>query len=202
MTAVVFFYDYGSPYSYLAATQLPHLEALGAAVERVPLSVLALQSRVGNAPTSMTCAPKRDYVAKDLARWAERYGVPLATNPTFSTTDFKALRRGSALASRLGDLQAYDAAIWPALWADRADLTDSERLRALLARSELDETRYRDDALQSVDGDLATNLDRAVASAAFGTPTFVAEHQIFFGNDRLFFLEDLLGRIGPAFVES
>ena len=187
MADVSFFYDYGSPYSYLAWTQLPRLVRLGAAVMRMPLSVLALQRRVGNPPTPMTCAPKRAYVAQDIQRWADHYRVPLAANPAFVATDFRALLRGGTLAPRLGELPAYDDALWPALWARGADLASVGRLGATLAGSGIDAaampTRSRkaptpiSPAISTAPKPWArsahrlSSLDRRCSSAMIGSPS-------------------------------
>ena len=58
-----FFFDFRSPYSYLANTQLP---GLGAEVAYRPFEILALMKEVGNVPTSIICKPKSKYLGADL----------------------------------------------------------------------------------------------------------------------------------------
>ena len=71
------FYDFRSPYSYLAFTQLRDMD-----VEIVlrPMQILKVMEKVGNVPTTITCAAKGRYARNDLARWARRYGITL--NPS------------------------------------------------------------------------------------------------------------------------
>lgn len=76
--AIEYFYDFRSPYSYLAYTQLRLMD--GAIVPK-PMQILKVMERVGNVPTTITCAAKGRYARTDLGRWAQRYGVMLAHQP-------------------------------------------------------------------------------------------------------------------------
>ena len=71
------FYDFRSPYSYMAYTQLIGMD-VGVALR--PMKILKVMELVGNVPTTITCKVKGRYARIDLARWAQRYGVPL--NPS------------------------------------------------------------------------------------------------------------------------
>ncbi len=78
---VDFFFDFVSPYSYLAQTQLPALqERTGARFRLWPMHLLNLMKQVGNAPTTVLCANKLKYATRDIGRWVSRYGVPFQLN--------------------------------------------------------------------------------------------------------------------------
>src|SRR5215471_8488008 len=78
---VTFYYDFASPFAYLASTQIERVarEAGGAEVRWRPILVGALFRKVGTAdvPLETFGAAKRDYYRRDLARWADWWGVPL-----------------------------------------------------------------------------------------------------------------------------
>lgn len=74
---IEFFYDFRSPYSYLALTQLVKLDA---ELDLRPMQILKVMEMVGNVPTTLTCKAKSDYARADLGRWSQRYGVGL--NPS------------------------------------------------------------------------------------------------------------------------
>ena len=79
---IEFSFDFVSPYSYLAATQLPGLiQTTGAEIVYRPFRVLDLMKIVGNRPTTMECQNKGNYSGVDLARWAARYKVTFQRNP-------------------------------------------------------------------------------------------------------------------------
>ena len=71
------FYDFRSPYSYLAFTQLREMDV---DIAFRPMKILKVMEKVGNVPTTITCAAKGRYARVDLGRWAQRYGVTL--NPS------------------------------------------------------------------------------------------------------------------------
>ena len=73
MAAIDFYFDYRSPYSYLAQSQLGDL-ALEIRLVRCPRR----HEAVNNTPTTITCAAKNRYAGADLGRWAARYGIPFA----------------------------------------------------------------------------------------------------------------------------
>jgi 2-hydroxychromene-2-carboxylate isomerase len=74
---VDFFFDFVSPYTYLAQTQLAGLkERTGARFRLWPMHLLNLMKQVGNVPTTVLCANKLKYATQDIGRWVARYGVP------------------------------------------------------------------------------------------------------------------------------
>src|SRR5690606_34151483 len=75
--SIEFFYSFGSPYSYLAFTQLREMDVR---IAYRPMRILEVMEKVGNVPTTITCAAKGRYARMDLARWCQRYGIPL--NPS------------------------------------------------------------------------------------------------------------------------
>ena len=76
-----FFFDFGSPTTYLAHTQLPGIAAqAGATLVYRPMLLGGVFKATGNA-SPVTVPAKGQWMFGDMARWAKRYGVPLAMNP-------------------------------------------------------------------------------------------------------------------------
>ena len=81
-----FYFDFPSPYSYLAHTQLSRIAAEhSAAVAYHPFRILELMKIVGNRPTTIECRNKSKYAGADLQRWTRRYKVDFARNPHLKT---------------------------------------------------------------------------------------------------------------------
>src|SRR5438093_13117052 len=77
---VEFFFDYGSPFSYLANTQLPGIAArTGASIVYRPMLLGAVLKATGNS-SPMAVPAKGRYMGRDLERWAKRYGVDYQRN--------------------------------------------------------------------------------------------------------------------------
>lgn len=193
---VDFFFDFISPYTYLADTQLAALqERTGARIRYRPMHLLNLMKLVGNVPTTVICANKMKYAGQDLGRWVARYGVPFQMNPHLFAGDQSLSLKGALVAQKQGPdaAGAYNRAIFRAFWIDAVDTNDRRRLEACLEAAGLDGRRILEAAEQSEYADLlAKNTGFAVECGVFGSPTFIVGEEMFFGNDRLEFLEERL----------
>lgn len=186
-----FFFDFASPYSYLAHSQLA---GLGAEVIVRPMQVLKVMEAVGNQPTTIQSPAKGRYAFADLGRWAQRYGVPL--NPgRMRTNDSAACARAVLAAGLLGQANAATAAIFHAFWGAAEPLRTNEEILAVLGHAGLDAGALRpllDDP--TVADELAANTAEAAERGVFGAPTIFVGEDMFFGNDRLDFVRERLGQ--------
>src|SRR5262245_48119490 len=168
-----FFYDIGSPYSYLAATQVDAVGARhGVPVRWRPFLLGAVFKATGNVmPASI--AAKARWMLDDLQRWAAHYGVPFRMSSHFPLNTLRTQRVLTAAGlADTASLPRLSLALYRAYWAeDRNVAVDEEIARAagvagldgarLLAAAELPETK---DALRAT-------TDEAIARGAFGAPT-------------------------------
>jgi 2-hydroxychromene-2-carboxylate isomerase len=188
--AIEFFFDFASPYSYLAHSQLP---ALGAEVTVRPMQVLKVMEAVGNQPTTIQSAAKGKYAFADLTRWATRYAVPL--NPgRMRTNDSAACARAVLAAGRLGKANAATAALFHAFWGVAEPLRTSDEILEVLGKAGLDVAALRpllDDP--AIAAELDANTKEAAERGVFGAPTIFVGEDMFFGNDRLDFVRERLG---------
>lgn len=189
-----FFFDFGSPTSYLAWTQLPKLAAdCGAQLVWKPMLLGGVFKATGNASPVMVPAKGR-WMFQDMARWARRYGVPLAMNPHFPINTLTLMRCAVGLQLRRpADFEPYVATVFRAMWATPCNLGDAEVLAATLQRAGFDAEALL--ALASdpeVKARLVANTDEAVARGVFGAPTVFVGEQMFFGQDRLDFVREAL----------
>lgn len=191
---VEFFFDYGSPFSYLASTQLPGLAARSdASVVYRPMLLGAVLKATGNS-SPMTVPAKARYMGRELERWAGRYGVSFQSNPFPFLGNTLRLMRGAVASQNLGVFDRYHPAVFAAAWAERRDLGDEAVFRAVLERAGVD----ADDILRSIDEQGAKDQLRGVTEIAvergvFGAPTFFVGEEMFWGNDRLDWVERALG---------
>lgn len=188
--AIEFYFDFVSPYSYLAITQLPTLARQhGAEIVYKPFRILELMKLVGNRPTTIESKNKLRYAGADLRRWAAKYGVSLQRNPHQNKFDSALLLRGALVAADDGAAAAYVSEVFGAMWNSERDLSEhAEFVRVLeqagLAGEKLIERATRDDVGTRLDRETAAAADRGV----FGSPSFFVGGELFFGNDRLEFI--------------
>lgn len=184
-----YFFDYVSPYSYLGDSQVPGLvERTGAELVYRPMLLGGVMQASGNKPPASVAA-KGKYMLTDIARWVERYGLELRFNPHFPVNTVKPMR-GALVALEEGFFPAYHQALFAAMWRDEKNVGDAEVLGAVADAAGLDGAkllaRIEESAIKE---QLKANTAEAVERGAFGAPTFFVGDDMFFGNDRLDFLE-------------
>jgi 2-hydroxychromene-2-carboxylate isomerase len=190
---VEFCFDVGSAASYLAYTQLPKIaKAADAKIIWHPMLLGAVFKATGNSSPASVPA-KGAYMGRDLARFAARYGVPFASNPDFPINTTLMMRIATSLVHDPEILQRYLDVVFTHMWALPVNLGDVAVLKAklsaagfdadmLVAQAEHDETKAA----------LRTATDDAVARGVFGAPTFFIRGEMYFGQDRLDFVQAAL----------
>ncbi len=187
-----FYFDYGSPATYLAHTQMPGLAArTGAEIAYRPMLLGAVFKATGNA-SPVAVAAKGRYMWTDLERFARRYGVPFRLNPHFPVITL-AVMRGAVAAQEDGVFEAYNAAVFRAMWVDGRAMAEAEVVARTLDEAGLDSARFAVRIAEApVKDRLKASTGEAVTRGAFGAPTFFVGDEMFFGQDRLDFLEAAL----------
>ena len=193
MPRVEYFFDYVSPFAYLADTQLPALaQRTGAEIVHRPFFLGGVMQATKNSPP-ITVPSKGRYMFVEIQRWAKRYGVPANPNPHFPVNTLTAMRVAVAALGepRFGDLHR---ALFRAVWVDGKNLADEAVLEATVAAAGLDAAALLARAKEQAAKDaLRRNTEEAVERGAFGAPTFFVGDEMFWGNDRLDFVEEALG---------
>ena len=182
-----FFYDLGSPYSYLASTQLEGIEArTGVTARLFPITLGGLRKTTGH---QMPPAAQLKYMSDDTARWAKQYGVPMQIPRVFPASTIQALRATLA-ADRVGKQREAMRALFHTYWAEGNDLSDAAVLERVLGSAGLDGVALVKAAgEQEIKDQLRRNTSLALDRGVFGVPTFFVGERSFWGNDRLHFVE-------------
>ncbi len=191
---VEFFFDVGSPASYLAATQLPRICAeTGATLVYRPMLLGGVFQTTGNA-SPMEIPVKGRYVFDDLLRYARRYHVPLRQNPFFPINTLLLMRAAVALQQRQPDrFLPYVDAVFKAIWVDAMDMGDASVVAAVVEHIGLDPASVMAAVTDhEVKATLKTTTEEAVRRGVFGAPTFFVGTTMLFGQDRLEFVRELL----------
>lgn len=190
-----FFFDLGSPATYLAYTQLPALcAATGAQLVYQPMLLGGVFKATGNA-SPITIPAKGRYMFDDLARYARRYNVPLKFNPHFPINTLMLMRAVTGI--QLHQPERFDDfvdCLFRALWVEGRHLGDPEVVAAVLAEHGFDPEKVlalaNDEAVKAA---LKDNTEQAVKRGVFGAPSMFVGSQLFFGQDRLEFVREALG---------
>jgi 2-hydroxychromene-2-carboxylate isomerase len=191
--AIDFYFDFISPFSYLAHQRLPELaRRFGYALAYHVADLAELKQLAGNTAPKITAVPlKLRYSRVDQKRWADRYGVPIA--PPSGSHDSSWLNRGTFYAADRNQSGDYVTAVWTKMRSDGRDLAEESTWRetakdlgwepddfVTFVRSADSQARYRQSTQQ------------AHARGVFGVPTMLIGGEMWWGNDRLDFLEEFL----------
>jgi 2-hydroxychromene-2-carboxylate isomerase len=191
---VEFFFDLGSPASYLAWTQLPGIcQCENASLVFRPMLLGGVFRATGNASPAAIPAKGR-YAMIDLMRFAQRYGVPLVPNPYFPVNTLMLMRGATGIQTHAPQrFQDYLRAIFGALWHDALDLNQPAQVASVLAKTGFDPAQviaWASDA--GIKDTLRSTTDEAVSRGVFGAPTIFVGGDMFFGQDRLDFVREAL----------
>lgn len=190
-----FYYDFGSPTAYLAHKRLGQLAGQYAVdVVYKPMLLGGVFKATGNNSPVAIPAKGHYMMAHDLPRFARRYGVAMNPNPFFPINTLNLMRMAIA-AQRLDCASAMIDAVYEAVWVQEKDMGDTAVVAAVLTEHGLDAEAL---LALSQDAQVKTELiactEAAVARGVFGAPTFFMDGEMYFGQDRLDFVEDALQR--------
>lgn len=191
---VEFFFDLGSPASYLAYTQLPSLcREAGAELVYRPMLLGGVFQATGNASPAMIPVKGR-YMIRDLARFAERYGVPMRFNPHFPINTLTLMRL--LVAVQLHQPERFDdalKALFRAIWVDGVNMGDLAKVAGVLVAAGFDAAQLQAQIAEpAVKDTLKATTEEAVKRGVFGAPTCFVGEEMFFGQDRLDFVREAL----------
>jgi 2-hydroxychromene-2-carboxylate isomerase len=190
MAVLEFFYDFVSPYSYLASTRVEaEVAKVGGTVRFRPFLLGGVFNATGNKAPIENPAKAR-YLPSDLTRWARRLGVPFAWPARFPVLTVLPLRAAFA-AEKHGKLVPFTHAVYRAYWGDGKDVSEAAVVGEAAASVGLDPTALLAEAPAFKDA-LKAQTQEAVDRGAFGAPTFFVGDDMFLGNDRLDFAVEAL----------
>ena len=195
---VEFYYDLVSPYSYLAYGQIGRIcKETGAELVLRPMLLGGVHKEAGiKAPIETKL--KSRYQARDIRRWAEYYGVALRFPDPFPFRTLKTMRAATFLRER-DELEAFTDAAFALYWQEGGapkgfeEADEDDPLRSVARRMGADpeevlEGASSSDAKQGLKDATSGALQRGV----FGAPAFFVGDEMFWGNDRLHFVQAAL----------
>jgi 2-hydroxychromene-2-carboxylate isomerase len=189
---VEFFFDYTSPATYFAHWLLPKIaERTGAEIIYRPFLLGGVFKACGNT-SPMAVPAKGAWLITDLKRFAKRYNLAFELNPHFPVPTIHLLR-GAIWIQESGDLKAYSDAMFKAVWAEKRNMGDNGEVARVLEALKIDITGFQAAiSRQDIKDKLKSNTDEAVQRGAFGAPTMFVGEEMFWGQDRLDFVEEAL----------
>jgi 2-hydroxychromene-2-carboxylate isomerase len=195
MTATVqYFFAPQSPWTYLGHLRFWDIaRKAGATIEVLPVDLGGKVFPIsGGLPLSKRAPQRQAYRLIELKRFSEFLHAPLNLQPRFFPV------AGDDAAKLIIAVDQHDGtdaamhiadAVLRAVWAEERNIADEAKLAALLKERELPARRLEDAHSQAVAGRYEANTKRAIDAGVFGAPSYVIDGEIFWGQDRLDFVE-------------
>jgi 2-hydroxychromene-2-carboxylate isomerase len=194
---VDYYFSVLSDWAYFGGERLERLaRKYGVRINHMPIRLAAVYAGTGGIILQKRSKQRQDYRVVELIRWRDYLGIPIELFPKHYPTD-DLLSSCMIIAAKLSGADAglLANAIRRAIWAENRDIADAETLlkianglgmdaEQLLARARADST------VQELERYTQEAQDRGV----FGSPFYLFGDEIYWGQDRLQFLEEALGR--------
>jgi 2-hydroxychromene-2-carboxylate isomerase len=196
-----FWYDFASPWTYLASTQIENVaHRASARLIWRPMLLGAVFKQVGTPDVPALAMP--EYYSRELNLWAEYWNVPFRFTTRFPMRTVTALRLALLAGDRIAPLSH---ALFEALWVDDRDISDEVELADILKTEGLDAEAMLEQTKQpEAKQKLIDATSEAVKRGVFGSPTFIVKHPegdiLFWGQDRFELVEKVLGGWRPKSV--
>ena len=190
MTTVEFFFDYSSPWTYLAFDRIEAFcEKNNAELIWKPFLVGGVFNKVNPSVYQRRenpVPPKDNYYRKDMNDWARYQEITLIKPSVFPLNSVKALR-GAFVAIEEGKISDYSRECFKAYWTDDKDISKEEILQSIAEAAGMDgEAFMAKIAEEPIKRKLFETTDEIISREGFGSPTFfINKTDMYFGNDRL-----------------
>lgn len=181
MKHIDFYFDFISPYAYLAFEELPHaLQGLSYSVRYKPVLFGAMLTQLGQmGPAEIP--GKREWTYRQILWLAHSRGVPLQMPASHPFNPLALLRLATACDAAGQPNRYVCETILRHVWIGGAEASDAARLAALTQTL----APARDPSDASVKQQLKGHTDEALAAGAFGVPAMVVDGRVFWGQDSL-----------------
>jgi 2-hydroxychromene-2-carboxylate isomerase len=191
MRKLEFWFEFGSTYSYLTAMRIADAaEACGVPVTWRPFLLGPVFGAQGwNTSPFNIYKAKGEYMWRDMARRAARYGLPFRRLPESGPGAFP---QNGLTAARMALLgldegwgEAFTRKVYSAEFAEGLDIADTNLLQRLAAEAGADGDVLARAQAQANKDRLKANVDESFRLGVFGAPSFIVDGELYWGDDRL-----------------
>lgn len=196
MKQITFYFDLGSPYSYVGFHRIQQIAAqYQTEVVWKPMLLGGVFKATGNS-SPMTIPAKARYSMIDLGRWSKLWNIPVQMNPYFPINTLNLMRIISAVQIyQPENFQKILNGLFDAMFGNPRNLNDINELANVAQGLGLEITQVQAWlADEQVKAQLKQVTEQAIARGVFGAPTWFVDDEIFWGIDHLHFLEMQLSK--------
>ena len=194
MASIDYFLSTISPFTYLAGDRLEQVAAKhGATITYKPFDVVGNFARTGGTHPSERHDSRKTYRLQELKRISKRQEMPINLQPAFWPTNPAPSSYAIIAAQNAGggNVGALVRAFLAACWTEEKNIAEDEIVKDCLTAAGFD-PELADSGLMVGAETFAANNEEAVTRGVFGAPSYLVGNEVFWGQDRLSFLDDYL----------
>jgi 2-hydroxychromene-2-carboxylate isomerase len=193
---IEYYYSTRSIYAYFGAARIVALaRRFGRTLVHRPVDLSRVVPAAGSQPFAERSATVRRYqFGREIERWSEYLGIPALVDPTHHYGD-RTLPSGFVIAAQAqgADVDTLHHALLQALWRDDRDIGDAAVLGAIARECGIDPAPLLADALSAAtQAAFVAGTEAAIAAGVLGSPSYVVDGEMFYGQDRLMMVERAL----------
>ena len=197
MTTIDYYFSLASPFTYMGHERFEALaKKHGAQVNYKPADIGKVFAATGGVPVKQRSPQRQAYRMMELKRWRDFLKIPLTLEPKFfpvngepgSLVVIAALRKGLAPGKLIGSFCR-------GCWADEKNIADPATIREITQASGLNaDELIAAGAAPDIQAEYEANTEEGIRRGVFGAPTWIIRNEVFWGQDRLEFVERALGK--------
>ena len=182
-----FFFDFASPYSYLAHKQIKKIEIENnIKINYMPIFLGGI-FKLAEIKAPAFIPSKAKFMIKDCKLFAEKYNIKFKFNSFFPIQSLN-LMRGVLIAEKKNKSDNYIDKFFDSCWKDGLNLNDQIIIDKILTELKFDPNNFKFEiSKQNIKDELKNKTEDAYSKGVFGAPTFLINNKIFWGQDRLEF---------------
>ncbi len=182
-----------SPWTYLGHARLVALaKKYGANITIKPMDLGKIFPISGGLPLPKRAPQRQLYRLAELARFRDHLKLPLNIQPAYFPVAGDPAARVIIAVREADGMEAavnYGGKVLSAVWADERNIADVDTLKLMLTECGLPASRFEESLTESIQALYDADTQTAIDTQVFGSPTFVIEGELFWGQDRLDFVE-------------
>lgn len=203
--AIQYYFSLMSPWAYLGHSLLGAMAARHEVeIDYRPVNLMELFGQTGGLPLGKRHATRQRYRLVEMQRWREARDLPLVLKPKNWPFDFllaDCVVLAAAMSGPQDQAHAFIAMAFRAVWVEECNLAEESALAQLLNAGDYDSAAILERArsaetIAAYEG----NRERAMAQDVFGSPSYVLDGEVFWGQDRLGMLESALASMRAPFT--